>query len=224
MKLKCSLAYSNMIRLTIVLSIFLSTCVPVHTQNHNGKIEFKIDYELVQELESQRPSLATKMIVYTKNNFSRKEEVTRIGSQVLINDIKSRSSYLLMQIADEKLAIKVQDSTINNNLKEKITYLNETKNIAGYECKKAIINTYDSTKEEANTIVLFYTDEIIGVYDLKFLNLIGTPLEYKVESKGMTITYTATSVSIAEQNRFLFEIPKDFNILSMSEFKRLMSN
>ena len=67
-------------------------------------------------------------------------------------------------------------------------------------------------------------DEIIGVYDLKFLNLIGTPLEYKVESKGMTITYTATSVSIAEQNRFLFEIPKDFNILSMSEFKRLMSN
>ena len=213
-----------MFRLTIFLSIFLSTNFTIYTQNHDGKIEFKIDYELVKELESQRPSLATKMIVYTKNNFSRKEEVTRIGSQVLINDIKSESSYLLMQIADEKLAIKVQDSTINNNLKEKITYLNETKNIAGYECKKAIINTYDSTKEEANTIVLFYTDEIIGVYDLKFLNLIGTPLEYKVESKGMTITYTATSVSIAEQNRFLFEIPKDFNILSMSEFKRLMSN
>ena len=224
MKLKCSLAYSNMSRLTTFLFILIVLSSSVYAQNHNGKIEFKINYELVKELENQRPSLATKMIVYIKNNLSRKEEVTRIGSQVLINDIKNRSSYLLMQIADEKLAIHVQDSSLNNNLKEKITYLDETKNIAGYDCKKAIINTYDSTIEEANTIELYYTDKIVDVYDLKFQNLKGTPLKYKVESNGMSITYTATNVSIAEQNKYLFEIPKDFTILSMSEFKRLMSN
>ena len=224
MKLKCSLVFSDMFRFTIFLTILIFVSSSVYAQNHNGKIEFKIDYDLVKELESQRPSLATKMIVYIKNDFSRKEEVTRIGSQVLINNNKNGISYLLMQIANEKLAIQVQDSSVNNNLKEKITYLDETKTIAGYLCKKAIINSYDSKKEEANTIELYYTEEIVGVYDLKFKKLTGTPLKYTVNSNGMTVTYTATNVSKVEQNKFLFEIPKDFNILSMSEFKRLMSN
>ena len=129
-----------------------------------------------------------------------------------------------MQIAEEKLAIQVQESSDSNEVKEKVTYLDQTKEIAGYSCKKAVLNTYDNKKEEANTIELFYTDEISSIYDLKFRNIKGTPLEFTVKSKGMTITYTAKLISTDQQNDHLFEIPEDFTILSMSEFKRLMSN
>jgi hypothetical protein len=213
-----------MYRIIFFLSILTLFSISSFSQDLNGKIEFKIEYELIKELETQRSSLATKMIIYMKDGFSRKEEITRIGSQVLINDNENDKSYLLMQIADKKLAIQVQDTSNTSSFNERITYIDQSKNIAGYSCKKAILNTYDSHKEEANTIELFYTDQIIGVYDLKFQNIRGTPLKYTVKSNGMTITYTAITVSTNIQNNYMFEIPKDFNILSMSEFKRLMSN
>ncbi|MDG2343982.1 MAG: hypothetical protein P8L23_05340 [Flavobacteriales bacterium] len=213
-----------MIRLISTFLIFVFLNIASFAQSKSGKIEFKIEYELIEELESQRSTLSNKMIIYMNDGFSRKEEVTRIGSQVLINDIKNNQSFLLMQIAEEKLAIQVQEPCDSNEIKEKITYLDQTKEIAGYSCKKAVLNTYENKKEEANTIEFFYTNEISGVYDLKFKNIKGTPLEFTVRSKGMTITYTATVISIAQQNDDLFEIPEDFTILSMSEFKRLMSN
>lgn len=213
-----------MIRLIYTFLILLLLNISSFSQSKSAKIEFKIEYELIEELESQRSTLSNKMIIYMNDGFSRKEEVTRIGSQVLINDINNNQSFLLMQIAEEKLAIQVQESSDSNDVKEKVTYLDQTKEIAGYSCKKAVLNTYDNKKEEANTIELFYTDEISSIYDLKFRNIKGTPLEFIVKSKGMTITYTATLISTNQQNDHLFEIPEDFTILSMSEFKRLMSN
>jgi len=213
-----------MIRLIFTFLIFVFFNIASFSQSKSGKIEFKIEYELIEELESQRSTLSNKMIIYMNDGFSRKEEATRIGSQVLINNINNNQSFLLMQIAEEKLAIQVQEPSDSNEIKEKITYLDQTKEIAGYSCKKAVLNTYDNKKEEANTIEFFFTNEISGVYDLKFKNIKGTPLEFTVKSNGMTITYTATVISIAQQIDDLFEIPEDFTILSMSEFKRLMSN
>ncbi len=207
---------------SLLIIVFFNTTS--FSQNLNGEIEFEIKYELTKELEPQRSSLPTKMITYMSNGYSRKEELTRIGTQVLINDNNNNKSYLLMEIAEEKLAIQVQDIADSVNIKEKITYINQSKNIAGYLCKKAIINTYDSNIEDANTIEVFYSDEISGVFDLKFKNLKGTPLEYTIKSDGMIITYSATYISTNKQGDYMFEIPKDFNILTMSEFKRLMSN
>ena len=93
-----------MIRVIYTFLILLLLNISSFSQSKSAKIEFKIEYELIEELESQRSTLSNKMIIYMNDGFSRKEEVTRIGSQVLINDINNNQSFLLMQIAEEKLA------------------------------------------------------------------------------------------------------------------------
>ncbi len=198
-------------------------CLNIHySSQEEFKINFSIEYNLTKELEHKRSKLPIEMVIYTKEGFSKKEETTELGSQTLINNFNNNESYLLMEIKNEKLAIKLQTKNKSNAIKEKISYLNETKNIVGYKCKKAILNTYDVNEEEANTIELFYTNEIKGFFDVKFQNINGFPLQYALESNGMSIIYTASNIEVKKMNIKTFEIPDNYKVLSMNQFQQMM--
>ncbi len=98
--------------------------------------------------------------------------------------------------------------------------VDETKEILGYECKKAII-----TDEEGNEAVYWYTDEIQrpdGVSQMPN-QVPGLCLQFEQSAQeGMTITYTAIELDKkAKMSNYQIEIPEGVEVQSLSEMQNM---
>jgi len=89
-----------------------------------------------------------------------------------------------------------------------ITYLEDTKEIAGYECKKAEV-TMDGMETPA---IFYYTEKIqaIGLRGMEKLTLKGMPLEYTISAQGLTMTMTAKEIKKEPVSDSSFEIPDGY--------------
>jgi GLPGLI family protein len=87
-----------------------------------------------------------------------------------------------------------------------ITYLDEVKQILGYECKKAILQLNDG-----NTFSVYYATAItpsVREFEFQFKDIPGFVLEYEtVEGKGEKITFTATKINLNPVPASKFDIP-----------------
>lgn len=103
-----------------------------------------------------------------------------------------------------------------------VTLSKETKTIAGYKCKKAVL-----LDEEGNEITYWYTDKIKANTKGQdnFNNKIpGFPLEYSVNNEGMLMTFTATVVEKKLDNKsalFAIEIPAGYQKMTYEEFSSM---
>ena len=103
-----------------------------------------------------------------------------------------------------------------------ITYYEETKKIAGYDCKKASYTVYVEEQKDSVSIDLFYTPEIPVIYNSQFENLKGLPLEYSLNTQGMTMEFVANKVDVKKLSKTLFEVTKDYEKITLEEFKSMM--
>jgi GLPGLI family protein len=89
-----------------------------------------------------------------------------------------------------------------------ITYTNDTKTIAGYECKKAIIKMKDGKTSD-----VYYTDKVFpeAAQNLPYTGFKGCPLQYVISKNGMSMTMTATEVSIKPVDDSIFNIPDGYS-------------
>lgn len=84
----------------------------------------------------------------------------------------------------------------------KIEYVNETKTIAGYECKKAIITM--ASKEGDVKSEVWYTEKVPyisqggGKRGEMFKGLKGMPMEFSFKQQAMNIKMSAKEVSLAK--------------------------
>ena len=207
----------------LVLTITLFTSTLLSAQNFEGIITSKMEYDLPEAMEAQRSMLPSEMVMYIGKNFSRIEQKTMMGDQIVISNFDDKSAILLMNMMGKMMAIKMdsngeeEDSTPAPEIK----YTEETKEIAGYNCKKAIVITTDENEEELETEV-YYTEEIPAKANDKVKGLKGFPLEYTISSQGMTITVTATNVEKKKVSKKLAEIPEGYEIMTMEEFQKMM--
>jgi len=104
---------------------------------------------------------------------------------------------------------------------KKIELTDETKEIAGYNCKKANI-TWKGNKFE-----IFYTDEI-SIEDPNWNNpfpeIEGILLEYQYEMFEIKTRVTATKVSKEEVPDSEFEIPEGYEKVSKKEMEAVIND
>lgn len=195
-------------------------------QDFQGVITSKIDYELPEAMEAQRSMLPSEMITYIGKGFSRVEQKTMMGDQIVITNNEDKSAVLLMNMMGKMMAIKMSDNdnsdSVDENTEEpKITYTDETKEIAGYKCKKAVVVTEDESGEEVETEI-YYTEEISPKADNKFAGLKGFPLQYTLNTQGMIMTVTASKIEKKKVSKKLSEIPEGYEEMTMEEFQNMM--
>ncbi len=100
-----------------------------------------------------------------------------------------------------------------------IEFLEQTKEILGYTCKKAKI-----THASGAIATYWYTDKIvmnkIGI-DNMTQGIPGVPLQYKIDSDGSIVTFTAESFkeSLKSKNAFSTAPPEGYKVLTFSEFE-----
>lgn len=187
-------------KIMLALGLVLTITINVNAQkNFEGIITYAISFE-----NSGLPPEALQMfkgaesIVYIKGDKRRVDMNTAMQSTASVMDNKLKTILTTMDVMGQKYLIKTNESDIK---KEKetapvttIKYLDETKEIAGYKCKKAEVTTKTKNGKE-ETFVVFYTEEIPSG-DLKstFEGLKGMPLEYTVSQGGIVMTFTTKTI------------------------------
>jgi GLPGLI family protein len=144
-----------------------------------------------------------------------------------IANSKDSSMVTLINAMGMKFFVKQTKDFILETLEEKplpkIKYLEETKTIAGFECKKAEYITINEYDEEDVTIVWF-TDKIGNPamnFGGQFHGLNGFPMEYSVETDEGKITTSVSSIKKKKIKDTQFMIPADYEEMSPEQLRSM---
>jgi GLPGLI family protein len=168
------------------------------------KFEGVVTYSISFEKSGLPPDAITMLsgaesVVYIKGDKRRVDMKTVMQSTASVMDDKAKTVLMTMDVMGQKYMIRMNEADLK---KEKdaapvnsINYLDETKEIAGYNCKKAEV-TMKESDGSVQLFVVFYTDAI-PTNDMKntFEGLKGFPLQYDIIQAGIAMSFTAKSVS-----------------------------
>jgi GLPGLI family protein len=192
-----------------------------------GVITYKISYPDTKFTESQMAMFPKMMTVSVKGDKSRTEIQMSGVSTIEIRDYIEKTSVALFDLMGQKYAIKASTAEIEKKVQEEgkpsVELTSETKVIAGYTCKKAIIRmTSDGV---TTTFEAFYTSEL-GGKNVNFDNALykdidGALLEFVINAQEMNMKLTATSIEKKSLPASLFVIPSDYKQISKEEFQNL---
>lgn len=215
-------------KLILAISIALFSAIDLSAQIFEGVVIYTISFE-----NSGLPPEAITMlkgaesIVYIKGEKRRVDMNTAMQSTTSIVDGKAKTVTTAMDIMGQKYLIKMNEADLKKEKAEapatSIKYMDETKVIAGYKCKKAEV-TMKTKEGKEETFIVFYTDEI-PTNDTKnvFEGLKGMPLEYTIAQGGIKMTFSTKSIDKTPVPDSKFELAKEgYKETTLEELQKSM--
>ncbi|MFH1319100.1 MAG: hypothetical protein ABII90_00390 [Bacteroidota bacterium] len=210
------------------LIISLTGCDAIFKRNiKEGIIVFEITYPETDAGDLMASLLPNEMILKFKNNITVGEFNAGMGifktSLIAYPDRKEIAH--LVKIMNKKYVLLIDSTEINDLYSElpemKIELIDETKVIAGYKCKKAIVTFKDKIKDEFS---IYYTNEI----DIKnpnwsspFHEIDGVLLEYQLRKYNFEMRLTAKEVKQSKIDSSDFDIPSDYKMITQDEMDEI---
>jgi len=210
--------------LTFIL-LFLVAAALMAGKPFEGIITYKISYPDSKFSEAQLNMFPKVMTISVKGSKARTEMNTGAGTQIGIVDYVAKTKVALINMMGQKYAIKqtAQDIEKENADQPKgtVTVTNETKNIVGYICKKAIVTSAEDGVK--STFEVWFTEELGGkdanFDDPLYKDINGVLMEFIIKNPQFSMKLSATSVekkTIAAKD---FEIPADYTLTTKEELK-----
>jgi GLPGLI family protein len=204
----------------ILAVVFISA--NVNAQSFEGKMTMKIEYEEVpEEYEPYLSMFPKESQLYVKGKKTRIEQNTMGGTNITIMDSETGKGYMVMNAMGQKAAYELDNANAKEEAAEKpvVTYIDETKEIAGYKCKKAELK-YEGEEEP---MVIWYTEEITDVYNQQYngLGIKGAVMEYSVSANGMVMTMSVSEIKKEKVSDDKFTVPEGYEIKPYSELMKL---
>jgi GLPGLI family protein len=189
--------------------------------NFEGKIVYQISYnDLPAEMQNYEAMLPKEMSILMKGNKSRVEQSQMMGKNVIVSDMDEKSGFMEMEMAGQKLRMNIstEEFDAEEDRVDNIEYLDESKTIAGYSCKKAIIK--DDGGNLAMTV--FYTEKIMNQAQKEFVGLKGFPLEYSLSQNGINMVMTAGTVNEESVSDEVFQKSEGFQDITQADLQKMM--
>lgn len=213
----------NLLLLFILLTI--AAGADAQQKLSEGKVTFEIAYGDTDLPDETMAMMPTEMDMYFKNDKSRVEMSMGMGmNQTMIFDNKARTMTMLMDMMGNKIAVKNTEEDIkkqkekNGKKDNKIEFTNETKQIAGYTCKKAKVTNDEGSFD------LYYTDDIVikdGDWNSDFKDIKGFPMQYQMNQGKMQMTMTAKKVTAQAVEDKMFTVPADYKEKTPEELQKM---
>jgi len=228
-----TLFYNNRIMRKVfflLLNIFIALSANAQKGKvFEGKVIFDISYPGM-ELDATTASMLPKeTVVFIKNDKQRTDMSMGMGmTNSTIVDGKTKTAIVLMDIMGNKYSMKMTEETIKKQEAEmpepKVKLLDETKEIAGYKCKKAEMIFEDAQTKDFSYFI-YYTPEI-GSKDLNWLTsqfkgIEGFLMEFETRQQGMTMKMSAREVVTESVPDSKFVIPADYKETSTEELQKM---
>lgn len=196
--------------------------------------EFSVKYEV--NFESNNPEVQGQLFmlqgstlqIYSKDNLSRVEmKMGGLMQTTTISDLTKGEGVMIMDGMMGK-----QAATFNNLEEEQeddaeesmdIELVDETKEILGHTCKKAVVYGEDDTE-----MIYWYTEEVavkegaLGQYSNS--QIPGLPLEFSIKLPEMTMTFVATEFSKKlkkSKELFNLSIPEGYTEISIEQLQSI---
>jgi GLPGLI family protein len=212
----------SLVILMVVVFAFTSTNQAQTPKPFKGIVTFTISYtgNIDAAALVQQPKIATVSIM---GNLQKMELSFGPVTLAEVSNGDKKEVITLLDIMGEKKYYKSDQTEIEADIAEKgtpvIRYIDETKTIAGYVCKKAECITKDADGNDKVSVV-YYTEELGGEalnYGSTFNGLKGFPLEYVITQKEIVTTFSASEVKKGKVKDTDFMIPTDYVELTPEE-------
>ena len=149
---------------------------------------------------------------YVRGKQARVDLISSGFTQSVIYDNTTGDAVILKEVGNNKYMIKLNQAKWKEENKQydgmDINLTGESKNILGYDCKRALIKL-----KNGKTYSLYYTTAIIPSATenpYQFKNIPGFVLEYETisQTSDQKITFSATKINVNPVPLSKFEIPK----------------
>lgn len=182
------------------MAIVVLSTLSLTAQITEGSVKYNVEVSSTNpELEMQLAMLqGSTFELFFKDNMSRSE--MSMGSMMKITTItntEAENSIMLMSGMMGNTAVKMSAEDLKKGEENvdgtEITLVDETKEIQGYNCKKAI-----ATNEEGQESVIWYTEDLaINKLGQNYLNkqVPGFPLEFEINQGEVKMTMVSTEVN-----------------------------
>ena len=211
----------------MVAAIIMGMSGATFAKDFKGVINYKITYPGM-EVDASMAAMMPKMAILTIRGDMSKFEISmgQMGSQVVIINGESQIITTCMDMMGQKYYYtESQEDIINDADKDKVSIdiKDETKEIAGYECTKAVITVKESGEDMLFTI--YFTEEItsssLNMDNPYFKDIPGAMLEFEVNTGGGTMKMSATSVNKKNVSESEFDVPEGYVKKSAAEVKQM---
>ncbi len=203
---------------------FTSLTVTQAQTKTQGVVKYIIDVSGVSDPTAAAMLKDTKTTLTIKDGNSRVDMNGTMFQTSIIN--ADKKSTMLFEMMGQKYKTdftkEMEEGRTMKDNSYTVELTNETKTIAGYLCKKAIIKTKDGKSYD-----VFYTDEIPGNLNKAFpyQKLKGFPMEYQMDSKGTIISYVVTSIDFTTPvSDEVFKVPDGYDKMPEAIVKQLGGN
>lgn len=227
-----SLIISLLFAVTL-LFVLASAFMPGGKKGFKGSVIYAITYEGEELTPAQKAYMPKKQEIKIMGNITKEINDYGQSAQYTISNPESDSYITLMDMGEKKIYVKQSlkeqlrkaDSVLEANIEVTTDLLNETKIIAGYTCKKAMITLTpkDTAEGEPQTIMVYYCPEL-GGKELNqgnvFYDIDGLMLEYQIDAGDFKVKFSATEVKKGGVSITDFLIPDEFKELTLEEFKK----
>ncbi len=210
--------------LSAAVALFL--VVNVKAQVKDYAITFAIEIDgLPAEQAAMMKGMELK--TYNKTGKSRQDMSTPFSNTSTFMDEKGGSITLIDAMGQKKFMKNKAEETKDKAGKEpKITYSAETKTIAGYECKKAVVE-FKNEKGEMNKASVWFTEKLANTISggryAQFKGIKGAPLEFEMAQGPMKMKIAATAVSTAPIPDSKFTVSTEgYSEMTPEEMKMMM--
>jgi len=174
-----------------------------------------------------------------KSTFKNTKVLTEMSSMMFTNQtlVDDKGMVMLMEQMGNKIAVKqTKEEMEKEEAKQKekpadpkIEYTTETKTIAGYECKKAIVTTISGKDKKEEKMEIWYSDKFENLNKegkgrgQSFMKgLKGVPFEYSGAQGPMKFKMVSKEVSIEPVADSKFELSTEgYKMMTMDELKAM---
>ena len=212
----------------MVAAIIMGLTSSALAKEFKGDINYKISYpgtEVDASMAAMMPKIAKLTI---KGNMSKLEiNMGQMGSQIQIFDGDAKTITTVMSMMGQKFYYVETEDDISDELGENenvsVDIKDETKEIAGYECTKAVITVKEGGEEMLFTI--YFTEEIgsssMNIDNPYFKDIPGAMLEFEINTGGGTMKMEAISINKRSVSDDEFEVPEGYEEKTEEEIDQM---
>lgn len=213
--------------LTMILGWILVSAFAL-PKSFEGVITYKISYPDNKFTESQLAMFPKVMTITIKGDKAKSEIQTPMGAQIEITNYTDKTKVGLINMMGQKYAIQQTSEEIQQDMKDdpqgQVQLTEETKTIAGYTCKKAVVTVDDDGTK--TTYEVWFNNEF-GAMNSNFDNPLykdinGVLLEFTMVTPQFSMEFSAISVEKKSVSGKEFEIPAEYTLTTKEELQSKM--
>jgi hypothetical protein len=211
----------------IIFALIL-LCLPMsilfaqgNTKNFTGTVTYRVTYPAATS-NPMIASLPTTLVMQIAGNKARTEIMLPFGNNTFIMNGDEQTIVRLIDMENGKYFIKKTKADFNMTTTPLVVPLNETKKIAGQNCKTAEVNIVSGGKSTKTKV--YYSEELGGnniYFNTNVRSLKGIMLEFEYNIMGIPVQLSAISVEPGRVSNKSFEIPSGYTETTEAKLREL---